>query len=167
MTILADRPDGFVVLSGEDYLTFALVALGGDGMISVVANEAPAASSEMVDAALGADWVRARELHYRLLPLMRANFLESNPIPVKTALELMGRGKAHFRAPALRAVAGSTCRRSSARSSRPGSSWPPPRRRSAPGERGSGPVSALYASVTVKHRDSSIDAATALEDALR
>jgi 4-hydroxy-tetrahydrodipicolinate synthase len=99
MTILADRPDGFVVLSGEDYLAFALVALGGDGVISVVANEAPAPTSEMVDAALGADWTTARELHYRLLPLMRTNFIESNPIPVKTALELMGRGKAHFRPP--------------------------------------------------------------------
>ena len=99
MTILMERPEGFVVLSGEDHLTFALVALGGEGVISVAANEAPAAMSEMVDAALGADWTRARELHYRLLPLMRTNFIESNPIPVKTALELMGRGKAHFRAP--------------------------------------------------------------------
>jgi 4-hydroxy-tetrahydrodipicolinate synthase len=99
MTIVAERPDGFVVLSGEDYLTFLLVAMGGDGAISVVANEAPAPFSEMLDAALAADWTRARELHYRLLPLMRANFIESNPIPVKTALELMGRGKAHFRAP--------------------------------------------------------------------
>jgi 4-hydroxy-tetrahydrodipicolinate synthase len=52
-----------------------------------------------VDAARGADWNTARDLHFRLLPLMRANFIESNPIPVKTALELMGRGKAHFRSP--------------------------------------------------------------------
>lgn len=99
MTILAERPEGFVVLSGEDHLTFALMALGGDGAISVVANEAPAATAEMTDAALADDWDRARDLHYRLLPLMRANFLESNPIPVKTALELMGRGQARFRAP--------------------------------------------------------------------
>jgi 4-hydroxy-tetrahydrodipicolinate synthase len=99
MTIVSERPAGFTVLSGEDHLTFALLALGGDGAISVVANEAPAPTSEMVDAALAADWTRARELHYRLLPLMRANFIESNPIPVKTALELMGRGKAHFRPP--------------------------------------------------------------------
>jgi 4-hydroxy-tetrahydrodipicolinate synthase len=99
MTILAERPSGFVVLSGEDHLTFPLMALGGDGAISVVANEAPAPFSEMIDAALGGEWERARDLHYRLLPLMRANFLESNPIPVKTALELMGHGKAHFRAP--------------------------------------------------------------------
>jgi 4-hydroxy-tetrahydrodipicolinate synthase len=99
MTILAERPEGFVVLSGEDYLTLPLMGLGGDGAISVIANEMPAATAELVDAALGADWDRARDLHYRLLPLMRANFLESNPIPVKTALELMGHGKAHFRAP--------------------------------------------------------------------
>ena len=99
MTILADRPDGFIVLSGEDYLTLPLMALGGDGAISVVANEVPAAMSSLADAALADDWAAAREVHYRLLPLMRANFVESNPIPVKTALALMGRGKAHFRAP--------------------------------------------------------------------
>ncbi|MSR35989.1 MAG: 4-hydroxy-tetrahydrodipicolinate synthase [Gemmatimonadetes bacterium] len=98
-TILMERPDGFVVLSGEDYLTFTLVALGGDGAISVVANEAPASMAEMTEAALAGDLRAARALHYRLLPLMRANFVESNPIPVKTALELMGRGKAHFRGP--------------------------------------------------------------------
>lgn len=99
MAILADRPDGFVVLSGEDNLTFTLMALGGDGAISVVANEAPGPMSELCDAALAGRWDTARALHYRLLPLMKANFLESNPIPVKTALELMGHGKAHFRSP--------------------------------------------------------------------
>ena len=99
MTILADRPDGFTVLSGEDHLTFALMALGGDGAISVVANEVPAGMGALGDAALKGDWAGARRVHYRLLPLMRANFVESNPIPVKTALAMMGRGPAHFRAP--------------------------------------------------------------------
>jgi 4-hydroxy-tetrahydrodipicolinate synthase len=65
----------------------------------VVANQVPAAVSDMVEAALADDWKTAREIHYRLLPLMRANFIETNPIPVKTALEMMGHGPAHFRAP--------------------------------------------------------------------
>jgi 4-hydroxy-tetrahydrodipicolinate synthase len=99
MAILRDRPEGFLVLSGEDHLTFPMIALGGDGVISVVANEVPARMAEMVDAALAADHRGAREIHYRLLKLMEANFIETNPIPVKTALEIMGRQKAHFRLP--------------------------------------------------------------------
>ena len=99
MTILRDRPKGFLVLSGEDHLTFAMMALGGDGAISVAANEVPASMAEMVEAALSGDWNAARAIHYRLLPLVRMNFVETNPVPVKTALELMGRGKANFRAP--------------------------------------------------------------------
>ena len=99
MSILKDRADDFLVLSGEDHLVFAMMALGGDGGITVAGNEVPGPMSRMVEAALAADWTTARELHYRLLPLLRANFLETNPVPVKTALELMGRGKAHFRQP--------------------------------------------------------------------
>ena len=99
MTILHERPEGFLVLSGEDHLSYAMMALGGEGSISVIANEVPASMSEMVEAALADDWKTAREIHYRLLPLMRANFLETNPIPVKTALEMMGHGPAHFRLP--------------------------------------------------------------------
>jgi 4-hydroxy-tetrahydrodipicolinate synthase len=99
MTILRDRPEGFLVLSGEDHLSYATMALGGEGLISVVANEVPAQMSEMADAAMTGDWELARQIHYRLLPLMRVNFIETNPIPVKTALELMGRGKAWFRLP--------------------------------------------------------------------
>ncbi len=99
MTIIAGRPAGFLVLSGDDALTLPLLAAGGDGVISVVANEAPALMSGLARAALAGDMAEARELHYKLLPLMQANFIESNPIPVKTALELMGRGAAHFRLP--------------------------------------------------------------------
>jgi len=99
MTILSDRPNGFLVLSGEDHLTFAMMALGGDGAISVAANEVPETMSEMMNAALASDWTTARAAHYHLLPLMRMNFIETNPVPVKTALELMGRGQANFRAP--------------------------------------------------------------------
>jgi 4-hydroxy-tetrahydrodipicolinate synthase len=99
MAILRDRPEGFLVLSGEDHLTFPMIALGGDGVISVLANEVPARFSEMVEAALAADYRSARPIHFQLLELMQANFYETNPIPVKTALEIMGRHQAHFRLP--------------------------------------------------------------------
>jgi 4-hydroxy-tetrahydrodipicolinate synthase len=88
--ILAGRPDGFRVLSGDDALALPTVALGGDGVISVVSNEAPAETADLIAAALEGDLERARRLHYRLLPLMRANFVESNPVPVKTAMNLLG-----------------------------------------------------------------------------
>ena len=99
MTILRDRPDGFVVLSGEDHLTFALMALGAEGVVSVVANEAPGAMAKMTEALREGRLRPARELHERLLGLMRANFLETNPVPVKTALGMMGRMEAHMRLP--------------------------------------------------------------------
>ena len=99
MTILSDRPENFLVLSGEDHLTFAMMALGADGAISVAGNEVPERMSEMMNAAVAGDWSLAREVHYHLLPLMRMNFVETNPVPVKTALEMMGRGRANFRAP--------------------------------------------------------------------
>lgn len=99
MHILAQRPDGFLLLSGDDALTLPMVAAGADGVISVVSNEAPKLMSDMVRAALTGDMERARELHYQLLPLMRANFIETNPIPVKSALEMMGRLQAYFRLP--------------------------------------------------------------------
>ncbi len=99
MAIIAGRPDGFLVLSGDDALTLPIIAAGGDGVISVAANEAPRLVSDMVRAALAGEFGAARQLHYTLLPLMRANFVETNPIPVKTALEMMGRMPAYFRLP--------------------------------------------------------------------
>ena len=99
MSLLKDRPDGFCILSGEDNLTFPLIAAGADGVISVVANEAPRLMSEMVKASLDGEYEKGRDIHYQLLPLMRANFLETNPIPVKAALEMMGRMKARYRLP--------------------------------------------------------------------
>jgi 4-hydroxy-tetrahydrodipicolinate synthase len=90
MKILRARPEGFLVLSGDDAMTFALVALGADGLVSVASNEAPTRMSRMVDAALAARWDEARELHYQLLPLMDVNFIESSPGPVKAAMALMG-----------------------------------------------------------------------------
>jgi hypothetical protein len=90
MTIIRERPDEFLVLSGDDAMTLPVLALGGDGVVSVVANEAPKLMSDLVRAALAGDLERARQLHYGLLPLMQANFVETNPIPVKAALGLLG-----------------------------------------------------------------------------
>jgi 4-hydroxy-tetrahydrodipicolinate synthase len=97
--ILEGRPPGFAVLSGDDALALPAMALGADGLISVVSNEAPAETAALIRSCLEGEYGRARELHYRLLPLMRANFLESNPVPVKTALELMGRCGGDLRPP--------------------------------------------------------------------
>ena len=99
MVILRDRPEGFLVLSGDDSLALPLIAAGADGVISVVANEAPAQMTKLVEAALAGDFATARDIHYRLLPLMQANFIETNPVPVKAALEMMGKSKAHYRLP--------------------------------------------------------------------
>jgi 4-hydroxy-tetrahydrodipicolinate synthase len=97
--ILRGRPRGFTVLSGDDSLALPLIASGGDGCISVIANEVPAEFSRLIHAALEDNWKVARELQYRLFPLMRANFIESNPIPVKGALALMGLIEESYRLP--------------------------------------------------------------------
>jgi 4-hydroxy-tetrahydrodipicolinate synthase len=89
MEILRDRPEGFRVLSGDDAITFPMIALGADGLISVASNEAPELMARMVDLALGGKWDEARDLHYRLLPLMEVNFIESSPGPVKAGLAMM------------------------------------------------------------------------------
>ncbi len=99
MEILRGRPAGFNVLSGDDAITFALIALGGDGLISVASNQAPALMSRLVDLALAAKWDEARELHYRLLPLMETNFIESSPGPVKAGLAMMNLIGENFRLP--------------------------------------------------------------------
>jgi 4-hydroxy-tetrahydrodipicolinate synthase len=97
--ILDERPEGFSVLSGDDALALPTMALGADGLISVVSNEAPAETAAMIRAAADGEYARARELHYRLLPLMRANFIETNPVPVKTAMEMLQRCRGDVRAP--------------------------------------------------------------------
>lgn len=99
MEILRSRPENFNVISGDDSMTLALIALGGDGLISVAANEAPGQMSRMVDLALAGQWEEARALHYRLLPLMDVNFIESSPGPVKAALAMMGIIEENFRLP--------------------------------------------------------------------
>jgi 4-hydroxy-tetrahydrodipicolinate synthase len=88
--ILRSRPSGFSVLSGEDSLALPMVACGADGVIAVVSNEAPRSFSELVEAGLRGERARAASLQARLFPLMRANFRESNPIPVKWAMERLG-----------------------------------------------------------------------------
>ena len=99
MEIIRSRPQNFNVISGDDSLTLAIVALGGDGLISVAANEAPAEMSRLVEVALSGKWEEARALHYRLLPLMEVNFIESSPGPVKAALNMMGIIEENFRLP--------------------------------------------------------------------
>jgi len=90
MTILRDRPDGFSVLSGDDSWTYPLLALGGDGVISVASNQIPAEMARLCALAHAGAWDEARALHERLLDLMRANFISPNPVPVKAALAEMG-----------------------------------------------------------------------------
>src|SRR6059036_1605910 len=102
MDIIRDAPSHFRVLSGDDALSLAVVLLGGDGVVSVISNEAPAMMSALINAALESDIQRARELHYKLLPLMNVNFIESNPIPVKAALAAMGMIEEMYRLPLVR-----------------------------------------------------------------
>lgn len=99
MDIIDNRPLGFKVYSGDDALAFLVAALGGDGCISVVANEIPRQFSQMLHKALSGQVNQARRLHFKYLKLMKFNFLETNPIPVKTALHLMGKIKNNFRLP--------------------------------------------------------------------
>jgi len=99
MEVLHHRPAGFGVWSGDDNLTLPLVALGADGIISVVSNEVPKEFSAMVRLALRGKYDKAREQHYRLLHLMNINFIESNPIPVKAAMAKMGLLEEVYRLP--------------------------------------------------------------------
>jgi 4-hydroxy-tetrahydrodipicolinate synthase len=99
MAILRERPSGFRVLSGDDAVTLPLMALGADGIVSVVSNEVPDLMARLTDLALAGKWDDARALHYRLLPLMEVNFIESSPGPVKAAMAMMGLLEEQFRLP--------------------------------------------------------------------
>lgn len=88
-TVKAKRPD-FAVLSGDDALTLPLIALGGDGIVSVVSNLAPAEVTAMTAAALSGDMEKARALHYRLLPFFKAAFVDGNPTSIKYAMNCKG-----------------------------------------------------------------------------
>ena len=96
---LRGRPEHFTVLSGDDELTLPMMALGADGVISVISNATPNLMVQLVDAARSGRGDEAREIHFRLHPWMRAAFVESNPIPVKAALARMGRIGDHLRLP--------------------------------------------------------------------
>ncbi len=97
--VLAAAPEGFIVLSGDDALTLPAMAVGARGIISVASNEVPAEMAQMVEAAERGDFAAARQAHARLLPLLLANFAESNPIPVKAAMARMGLLEEHYRLP--------------------------------------------------------------------
>jgi 4-hydroxy-tetrahydrodipicolinate synthase len=95
-------PESFLVFSGDDAVTLPVISLGGAGIISVVSNEIPGPMAEMTRAALSNEWTKARSIHRKYLPLMQANFIESNPIPVKAALAMMGKIKENYRLPLCR-----------------------------------------------------------------
>ena len=99
MEILRHRPNNFVVLSGDDALALPMMSLGADGVISVVSNEVPLEFTQMIRWCLEGDFVKARMIHERLLDLMNLNFIESNPIPVKSALSMMGIIREAYRLP--------------------------------------------------------------------
>jgi 4-hydroxy-tetrahydrodipicolinate synthase len=100
--VIAACGPGFSVLSGDDNITLPLMAIGGHGVISVIANLVPRETADLVHAALDGDMKRARELHYRLFPLARAAFLETNPIPIKEAMAMAGMLEPEFRLPMCR-----------------------------------------------------------------
>jgi len=91
--------DRFAVYSGEDSLIFSLMALGGKGVISTVANIAPKQTAQLTEACLKGDWEKGRQIQFKLIPLIRSLFIETNPIPVKTALGAMGKCTAELRLP--------------------------------------------------------------------
>jgi 4-hydroxy-tetrahydrodipicolinate synthase len=99
MEVLAAVEPTFVVLSGDDSFTFPLMALGGVGIISVIANEIPGPMTKLAHLLLEGKLQQARQLHFNLLPLMQVNFIETNPIPVKAALAMMGMIEEVYRLP--------------------------------------------------------------------
>ena len=97
--VIAGKPANFTVLSGDDELTLPILALGGDGLISVVSNVVPKLMTELVRLGRAGKFAEARAVHMRLLPWMRAAFVESNPLPVKAALAMMGKMQNVLRLP--------------------------------------------------------------------
>lgn len=97
--ILAHRPDDFAVYAGDDEMSLPLLSMGGDGTVSVISNALPERFCELVQAGLDDDLDRARELHFELLPAMRACFFETNPIPIKDVCVAMGLMEPHVRLP--------------------------------------------------------------------
>ena len=99
MEVISQTNNNFTVLSGDDGLTYPLIALGGNGVVSVLSNILPNEMKEFVDAANNGNFIKAKELHYKLLPLMNSMFIETNPIPCKTILSIQGLIEENFRLP--------------------------------------------------------------------
>jgi 4-hydroxy-tetrahydrodipicolinate synthase len=90
LSLLRERSEGFLLLSGDDVWTLPLMAAGADGLISVAGNEVPLEMKQLVSACFAGDYTHARQIHERLLPLLTGNFIESNPVPVKAVMKMMG-----------------------------------------------------------------------------
>ena len=99
MEIIVKRPKNFAVFSGDDATTLPLISVGADGLVSVCANEIPKETSAMVEKALDGAWTSARKLHYKILPLMEANFIEASPAPCKFVMKEMGLLEENLRLP--------------------------------------------------------------------
>jgi len=99
MAIIKDRPKNFKVFSGDDSSSLQLIALGADGLVSVCANEIPKETSKMIEHALNGSFHFARKIHYRILPLMEGNFVESSPAPCKFVMKEMGLCEENLRLP--------------------------------------------------------------------
>src|SRR6185295_7064566 len=97
--IVAAVPSEFVLLSGDDPIAVAVMAIGGRGLISVASNAAPSEMAQIIELAEKGDFAAARKLHTWLLPLIQVNFVESNPIPVKAAMASMGLLEEVYRLP--------------------------------------------------------------------
>jgi 4-hydroxy-tetrahydrodipicolinate synthase len=97
--VLRERPANFAVLSGDDEMTLAVMAAGGDGVISVISNATPKAMAQLCETAAKGDFAGAKKIHFQLLAWMRAAFVESNPIPVKAAMAMLGKMGNHLRLP--------------------------------------------------------------------
>jgi 4-hydroxy-tetrahydrodipicolinate synthase len=99
LNIFSACGEKLAILSGEDSLTFSMIALGGKGVISTIANVVPREMADLANACLSKQWDRAAQLQIKLVPLIRALFIETNPIPAKTALSLMGMCELELRLP--------------------------------------------------------------------
>lgn len=101
MNILSRRPKNFKVFSGDDATTLPLISVGADGLVSVVSNEFPKETAQMVEKALDGAWTSARRLHYKILPLMEANFIEASPAPCKFVMKEMNLLEENLRLPLI------------------------------------------------------------------
>ncbi len=99
MEIIQKRPKNFKVFSGDDATTLPLIAVGADGLVSVCSNEIPNETSKMVEKALAGAWASARKIHYKILPLMEANFIEASPAPCKFVMQEMNLLEENLRLP--------------------------------------------------------------------